>query len=109
MDAESEREACIAILEDMRPKNDRYDWTDWAKDRDEWACEAIKRINARYEQVDDNQLMANAVRSARANRGGKGALHFGAVMDTFGVGSTVAKQLCVRFGYDPYGRVGDIK
>lgn len=57
--------------------------------------------------MDDTALLANAVRCARANRGGKGALRFSAVMDTFAVGSTVAKALCERFGFDPYLRVRD--
>jgi len=55
----------------------------------------------------DDQLLANAVRCARASRGGQGALRFGAVMDTFACGSTVAKELCVRFGFDPYLRLRD--
>lgn len=52
--------------------------------------------------MTDSQLLANAVRCARANRGGQGALRFSAVMDTFACGSTVAKDLCERFGFDPY-------
>lgn len=59
--------------------------------------------------LSDEQLLANAVRCARANRGGQGALRFGAVMDTFAVGSTVAKGLCIRFGFDPYARLSDQK
>lgn len=49
--AEEEREACIRILEDLRPRNDREDWTQWAKDRDEVLSRAIAEINARYSDV----------------------------------------------------------
>lgn len=47
--AEAEREACIAILEDLRPKNDRSDWTEYAQGRDAVLCRAIAEIAARYE------------------------------------------------------------
>lgn len=46
---EAEREACIRILEDLRPRNDREDWTQWAKDRDEVLVKAIALIAARYD------------------------------------------------------------
>lgn len=47
-EVEAEREACIAILEDMRPKNDRLDWTEYASDKDRILNSAIEAINARY-------------------------------------------------------------
>jgi hypothetical protein len=50
----------------------------------------------------DEELLADAVRCARARRGGAGAPRWGSVMDTFACGSTVAKDLCIRFGFDPY-------
>lgn len=59
--------------------------------------------------LSDEQLLANAVRCVKANRGGQDALRFGAVMDTLAVGSTVAKELCIRFGFDPYARLCDQK
>ena len=59
--------------------------------------------------MGDDLLIANAVRCAKANRGGQGALRFSAVMDTFACGSTVAKDLCYRFGFDPYKRLKDQK
>lgn len=46
--AEVEREACIAILEDLRPKNDRGDWTEYAQGRDAVISRAIAAIVARY-------------------------------------------------------------
>lgn len=46
--AEAEREACIAILEDLRPKNDRSDWTEYAQGRDAVLSRAIAAITARY-------------------------------------------------------------
>ena len=46
--AEAEREACIRILEDLRPRNDQSDWTKYAHDIDAILRRAITAINARY-------------------------------------------------------------
>jgi len=45
---EVEREACIRIIEDLRPKNDRSDWTEYACDIDAVLVRARNQINARY-------------------------------------------------------------
>jgi hypothetical protein len=45
---EAEREACIRILEDLRPRNDRSDWTEYAYTTDNALLRAINQINARY-------------------------------------------------------------
>lgn len=48
--AETEREACIAILEDLRPKNDRSEWTKNDHLRNGVLCSAVACIAARYER-----------------------------------------------------------
>lgn len=45
---EAEREACIRILEDLRPKNDQSDWTEYARDIDTILRRGITEISARY-------------------------------------------------------------
>lgn len=44
---EAERQACIAILEDLRPRNDSSDWTEFAWARDSVLVQAINHINRR--------------------------------------------------------------
>lgn len=46
--AELEREACIAILEDMRPRNDQSDWNEFTVTTDTILRLAIEAINRRY-------------------------------------------------------------
>lgn len=45
---EAEREACIAILEDMRPCNDQSDWNEFTVTTDTILRLAIEAINRRY-------------------------------------------------------------
>jgi hypothetical protein len=49
--------------------------------------------------ISDDELLRRAVRSARPKY--KASPRWAAVMDTFGLGSTYARQLCHRFGLDP--------
>lgn len=43
-----EREACIMILEDMRPRNDQSDWNEFTVTTDTILRLAIEAINRRY-------------------------------------------------------------
>lgn len=45
---EAEREACIRILEDMRPRNDQSDWNEFTVTTDTILRLAIEAINRRY-------------------------------------------------------------
>lgn len=45
---ETEREACIRILEDMRPRNDQSDWNEFTVTTDTILRLAIEAINRRY-------------------------------------------------------------
>lgn len=45
---EVEREACISILEDMRPRNDPSDWNEFTVTTDTILRLAIEAINRRY-------------------------------------------------------------
>lgn len=47
--AEAEREACIRIIEDLRPRNDQSDWTEYAHDIDAILRRGIAAIAARYD------------------------------------------------------------
>lgn len=49
----------------------------------------------------DEDLINRAVKNARPNYGNGPAPRWGAVMDVFAVGSTVARYLCERAGVDP--------
>ena len=49
--------------------------------------------------IPDEELLRRAVLSARPKY--KASPKWAAVMDTFGLGSTYARQLCWRFGVDP--------
>lgn len=53
--------------------------------------------------IPDSELLGRAVRSARARHGRLGSKteRWVAIMDSFGLGSTFAHQLCRRFGFDP--------
>jgi hypothetical protein len=57
--------------------------------------------------ISDRELVARAVRNARARDKRKGQKHprWLAVMDAFALGSTYAAQLCRRFGLDPDEKV----
>lgn len=57
--------------------------------------------------IPDEKLLGRAVRGARSHKHRKGQKHWRwvAVMDTFGLGSTYAHQLCRRFGLDPEEKV----
>lgn len=52
----------------------------------------------------DAELLRRAVNLARPDRT-TDAPRWVAVMDTFGLGSTSATELCRRFGLDPHERV----
>lgn len=49
----------------------------------------------------DADLLADAVRNARSRRSRGYTRRWVAVMDTFACGSTLAHNLCARFGFDP--------
>lgn len=53
--------------------------------------------------IPDDDLLRRAVANCRARDARKGQKHqrWVAVMSTFALGSTYAKQLCRRFGLDP--------
>ncbi len=53
-------------------------------------------------EIPDDELLGRAVKSCRANaRKGHPHPRWVAVMETFGLGSTYAWQLCRRFDLDP--------
>ncbi len=49
----------------------------------------------------DEELLGRAVRQAQLPRDAAMGPRWRAVMDTFQLGSTYAKELCERFGVDP--------
>lgn len=49
--------------------------------------------------IADEQLLERAVRGARKGRGYHA--RWACVMELFGVGSTFAANLCIRFGLNP--------
>lgn len=51
--------------------------------------------------IPDAELLSRAVFAARRDAMGRRAHRWVCVMDTFALGSTYAKQLCLRFGVDP--------
>lgn len=57
---------------------------------------------ASIRDVPDSELLKRAVKSCRPNAN-KGVKHprWVAVMQTFGLGSTYAAELCLRFELDP--------
>lgn len=55
---EAEREACIRLLEDMRPRNDVSDWNEFTVTTDTILRLAIEAINARYPDVPAKALPA---------------------------------------------------
>ncbi len=57
---------------------------------------------ATVDSIKDEELLLRAVRSCRPKRGSP---RWTAVMQTFGLGSTYAQQLCRRFGFDPEEKV----
>lgn len=58
--------------------------------------------NGTVDDIPDAELLARAVKRARSNkRLCVPAPRWSAVMDAFGLGSTYAHQLCVRFDLDP--------
>lgn len=56
-----------------------------------------------FHGIPDDELLRRAVGSARDRRRNKGIKHprWVAVMDCFLLGSTYARQLCLRFDLDP--------
>ena len=48
--------------------------------------------------IPDSELVRRAVTACRGRRGDP---QWAAVMDTFGLGSTFARQLCRKHGVDP--------
>ena len=54
-------------------------------------------------EVSDDRLLLRAVANSRCRRISEAVEHprWVAVMDTFAVGSTYARLLCHRFGYNP--------
>lgn len=55
--------------------------------------------------IPDADLLERAVRSARSLHIPGKTPRWRCVMDVFGLGSTYAWQLCVRFGLDPDEKV----
>ena len=51
--------------------------------------------------ITDEELLARAVKNARARRKRERHPRWVAVMDAFALGSTYATQLCQRFSLDP--------
>ncbi|MGQ2942958.1 MAG: hypothetical protein ACT6Q7_03035 [Blastomonas fulva] len=52
--------------------------------------------------ISDADLVLRAVSFCKARRAGQP--RWVAVSETFGLGSTYARQLCVKHGVDPYGK-----
>lgn len=61
------------------------------------------KADASVNDIPDSTLVERAVKSCRSNNYNKRVKHarWVAVMDTFWLGSTYARQLCRRFGLDP--------
>jgi hypothetical protein len=57
------------------------------------------------ESISDAELLRRAVKNARARNSRGFNPRWAAVMCAFGLGSTYATQLCVRFGFDPDEKV----
>ncbi len=56
--------------------------------------------------IPDNELLGRVVRGFRPIKRGDGGIYlWDAVMNRFGIRPTYAKQLCCRFGMDPYKKV----
>jgi hypothetical protein len=55
--------------------------------------------------MTDEELLRRVVRNARPRKRGRGFTRWIAVMHTFLVGSTLARQLCRRFDIDPDEKV----
>lgn len=56
-------------------------------------------------RISDVELLRRAVTNARDRNSRGKHVRWAAVMWSFGVGSTTAHELCVRFGLDPDERV----
>ncbi len=84
--------------------DDPYIVCDWCKERRDAITGCV--IHPHVPSVADipsDELLKRAVRGARSNYYRKGVKHqrWVAVKDLFGLGSTYAHQLCIRFGLDP--------
>ena len=55
--------------------------------------------------IPDSDLLARAVRNARANRSTGYQPRWVGVSDTFALGSTYSMELCRRYGLDPDEKV----
>jgi hypothetical protein len=52
--------------------------------------------------VNDEELLRRAVQCGRLSQGSKnGSLRWNVIMGRFALGSTYARALCIRFGFDP--------
>lgn len=58
-------------------------------------------MSGTVDDISDSQLLRRAVTATRRDRAGKLQPRWVAVMDVFGLGSTYARQLCVRYGLNP--------
>jgi hypothetical protein len=68
-----------------------------------WPETMLADANSRI--AEDEILLRSAVRNARSRYSRGYRPRWVAVMDTFAVGSTMAHELCTRFGFDPDERV----
>jgi len=59
-------------------------------------------------EIDDAALVRRAVMNAKPRRNGD-APRWVAVLDTFGLGSTYAHDLCRQYGLDPDKMVGGVR
>lgn len=55
--------------------------------------------------ISDNDLLHRAMRTLAPPKGQRYAVRWSCVMYRFALGSTYAKQLCLRFGMDPDAKV----
>jgi hypothetical protein len=69
------------------------------------AADARKYLGDWTPDVSDDQLLRRAVRNARSHNSRGYTSRWIAVMSTFGLGSTYARALCQRFGFDPDEKV----
>jgi hypothetical protein len=70
---------------------------------------AVKMLNATSASplpLDPHELVGRAVRNAKPAKDGD-TFRWGCVMDVFGTGSTVSKELCTAFGLDPWDIIDD--
>jgi hypothetical protein len=62
-------------------------------------------INLAGHEFEERELLKRALMCMRRVKYPRGTYRWVKVMNTFGVGSTVAGAICVEFGFDPEERV----